>query len=282
MLKIDKKLRKLDNKIMQNRHISKRNQSGQVAVMVVLIVVIMLTVGLSLASRTTRDVRLSQQQAESTKVFNAAETGAEVALAYDFSTVTDTVSLPPESVSIDGVSVETTITPTNTLETIITQGEAMEVDLTGYAGSTLTIDWSKATSCEDSAGIIASIFYTQAGVTKVAHHAFTPNGCSSPNRTSDEFEQVGTAGTAPYYRKFAIPIPNGAGITPLFVRLKSVYKDAPIKIAAASLPHQMYSIRAKATNDQGAETRTVEVQRSLSTAPSFMDYAVYSGGDLIK
>ena len=54
---------------------SYKSQSGQIAVIVFLIMAILLVVGLSLATRTSQEIELAGQQEDTTRVFNAAETG---------------------------------------------------------------------------------------------------------------------------------------------------------------------------------------------------------------
>ena len=98
----------------------KKTQSGQVAIVILLIMVVLLTVGLSLASRTTQELFLSQQESESARVFNAAEVGIEDALSQDFDAITGTVTLNPTTVS--DVTTATTIQPVGTLETQLVQG----------------------------------------------------------------------------------------------------------------------------------------------------------------
>ena len=55
-------------------------EQGQVLLIIVLVMVVALTVGLSLASRSLIQVRTTGEQAESQKAFSAAEAGIEQAL----------------------------------------------------------------------------------------------------------------------------------------------------------------------------------------------------------
>lgn len=57
-----------------------RYNSGQILLVVVLSIVVALTVGLSIAARTISNVKISQQNEESQKAFQAAEAGIEKAL----------------------------------------------------------------------------------------------------------------------------------------------------------------------------------------------------------
>lgn len=57
-----------------------KNQSGQALLIIVLVMVVALTVGLSLASRTITNIRNTREQASSQKALSAAEAGIEQAI----------------------------------------------------------------------------------------------------------------------------------------------------------------------------------------------------------
>lgn len=237
--------------------------------------VVLLTVGLSLATRTTQEVFLSQQEAESARVFNAAETGIEEALSQDFSAISGTTTLP--SVNITDVSTATTIQPTNVLETQIPEGSAVHLNLDGYAGSTIDVQWSHETTCGPSASILATIYYEDGGERKITNEAFSPGDCRD-----DDFEVATTDPSGPYYRQRTIDLPTGPAVATLFARIRAVYNDTHIRVSGTNMPTQYFIIRAQADNDLGEESRTIEVGRTLSTAPSFMDYSLYSGTDITQ
>ncbi len=250
------------------------NQSGQVAIVIVLIMVVLLTIGLSLASRTTQEIFLSQQEAESARVFNAAESGIESALSQNFSALTGTETVTDPGIT--NVSTTTTITPQTTLETQITEGSTVHLDLSGNSpGSNITINWSLQSSCDNSASLIATTYYEDGGEIKAVHDAFGPVGCTGDRVTDGFVTEPSGAGGYSYSHTVILPSTG----TLKFMRIKAVYNDAPIQVIGAS-GTQFYVIRSAADNDLGDESRTIEVKRGLSTAPSFMDYAVYSGGTL--
>jgi len=253
-------------------------QSGQIAIVILLIMVVLLTVGLSLASRTTQEVFLSQQEAESTRVFNAAESGIENALSQDFSGISAETEL--NNVDADNVSVVTIITPQGVLETQVTEGSVVHLDLVGLAGGApIDIEWSRQSGCDASASLITSTYYVDAGTTKVEHQAFGPASPCSGSRNTDEFTQIALGtGSNGYTYSNTINIPANSQ----YMRIMAVYADTTIRVTGAEASNQFFVIRAEADNDLGDENRAIEVGRSLSTAPSFMDYAVYSGGALAQ
>ncbi|HEX7017370.1 MAG TPA: pilus assembly PilX N-terminal domain-containing protein [Patescibacteria group bacterium] len=249
----------------------KENQSGQIGVIILLMMVVLLTIGLSLASRSTQDLFLATQQAESTRVFNAAEAGIEEALstALDFEGAT----LEGSVGTIEDANVNYVIRKVNELETRLFEGVAVMVDVTGVSdGQQLVFDWSKTTT--DPASLVAVVYYDDAGTTRVRHY-----GLGGSNQ-GDGFTLASTGDFGGYTRRSTLTLQSGD----LFVRVWPIYNDTYIKVTGNgwTLPVQYYNVRSEAQNENGNETRIVEVNRTLSTAPSVMDYAVFSGTTLTK
>ncbi len=215
-------------------------QSGQIAIVILLIMVVLLTVGLSLASRTTQEVFLSQQEAESTRVFNAAESGIENALSQDFSGISAETSL--NNVDAENVSVVTIITPQGVLETQVTEGSVVHLDLVGLAGGApINIEWSRQTGCDASASLITSTYYDDAGTTKVVHEAFGPASPCSGSRNTDEFTQIAQGtGTNGYTYSNTVNIPANSQ----YMRIMAVYDDTTIRVTGAEASNQFFVIRA--------------------------------------
>lgn len=257
----------------QTQNTTKPNaQSGQVAVVVLLIMVVLLTIGLSLASRTTQEVFLSQQQSETARVFNAAESGVEEALSQDFASGQSEGSLV-----VDGVDVTYTVDTQNILDTLITEGMSAHIDLAGYAGN-VVIDWAQEAACADRASFVATIFYDDAGTLRAQHISFgPPTTCVNHN---DNFLQGSTLGGTPYFHRYTITAAN-LPANAQFMRLKPVYADADVLVSGGvGFPSQHNTIRSTASYSGGDEQRSIEVSRSLPAAPAFMDYALYSGGSI--
>lgn len=250
-------------------------ESGQVGVIILLTMTGMLTMGLSLASRTTQEALLSGKEAESTRVFNAAEQGIEEALSGDLDFVGDSYSNTLDSIS--GVGVNYSIEKVNVLETRLFEGISVSVDVTGASdGNDLQIDWSKVSDCnnEDPASLIASVYYDDSGVTRVRHEAIA--ACDN----SDGFTLGTIINQSGYRRRYDLPLQTDD----FLVRVKAIYGDTSIKISSGdfTMPVQYYAIRSEAANEESNETRIVEVNRTIKSAPSILDYAVYSGNTLVK
>jgi Tfp pilus assembly protein PilX len=264
------------------------NQSGQIGVIILLIMVVLLTIGLSVAARTTKEVRLAGQETESTRVFSAAELGVEKALATDLTTIPDvyrqTAAIPESNANLDY-----TITKMRNLQTHLFEGSSAVVNLLDSGASTpavnaLTINWGKNTNCtQNPAALVISIYSVDQAVvpprTAVRYRAITP--C---NTRSDSIPVSNTAGSNGFFRSMSLPIQANDRV----VRIKAVYADTDLYVTGTNggtptdLPVQYYNIRSTASNSLGNETRTVEVNRTLPVAPGILDFVVFSGTTVSK
>ena len=126
--------------------IHRESESGQIGIIVVLIMIVLLTIGLSLASRTTKQVALSTQEAESTRVFNAAEVGVEQALS-NLSFTGDSYTSSPIQPAGTNATVTYTINKQYKLEMQVFQGISASIQLTDSTHptppSSLHFDWSQ-------------------------------------------------------------------------------------------------------------------------------------------
>lgn len=246
----------------------KTNQAGQVGVIVLLIMVGLLTIGLSLAARTTQESFLSGKEAETARVFNAAEQGVETALSGE---------LTGGEIELNGITVDYTVEEVNRLQTRLFEAIPVSVDVTGCeTGDQLRIDWSQVDDCdnEDPASLVASVFQDNGGSTVVRHLAL--GACDR----GDGFLLANSINDQGYRRRYDLALETGD----FLVRIKPVYNDAEVNVYSSDfeLPIQSYEVRSEAEGQETDETRIVEVNSSRLTAPSILDYAVYSGSTLAK
>lgn len=257
-----------------------RNQSGQVGIIIILIMVVLLTFGLSIASRSTREVALSQQEEESNRVFNAAEAGVERALATDLNFQGESFDSGATNIPGTDSDLNYLITKNRVLETRLIEGATAMVqmqDNTNALPSRVYIDWSRATDCNSAtdkpASLIVSVYNVSASTSATVRH-LAYAGC---NRNDDI--PLGASGQNGYYRRADIATQPGDQ----FMRIKTVYNNTYLRVSGSTqLPTQAYDIRSEATSQLGNEARTVEVKRTLSVAPSVMDFALFSGTTLTK
>ena len=209
--------------------ISNNYQSGQVLLIVVLIMVTVLTVGLSLATRTITNLRVSQEEENSERAFSAAEAGIERSLVTRSQT-SGTFS--------NGTTYSTSVLKLAGVELLFNNGasilkdnpvDILLTDYPNYATSwsgNITFHWGSSTDvCSSSefgntAAALEIIVVSGTTANPVAtHYAVDP--CSS--RTSvNNFEYVNSSTSAlggmTFRNKKTITVNSG-----LLVRLIPLY-----------------------------------------------------------
>lgn len=249
-----------------------RNESGQVAVAILLILTVMLTIAVSTAVRTTEEVSLSTQQNEATRVFNAAEAGIDLALK-DGDFVDPAGSFGSYRVT-GTATVQWSVTPSSDYNDTVEEGKGVTINLENNT-SNVSVYWS---SVEDSpearASLLIAVYYDNAE-DSVEYFAV------GPSTRGDDF--VTPAGGGPNYN-FKFDVPFGS-VNPVAMRVIPVYEDTDLEVTGTNLPIQQHLIRSEAINEvQNAnfEKKVIEVTRTQPAPPVFMDYALYAKGGIIK
>lgn len=272
------------------RTTSRTAESGQVAVVILLVTIVLMTLGVSVITRTTQELRVTQQDAESSRVFNAAEAGVEDALSQDFSSITQPTTITPD-VGVADTDVSYTISPVNQLVADVKEGEVATVNIDGFTGNNVLIYWGKeSTACNNASIIISAYYAPSADDTRLAvrHETIAPSSCAR----GDGFTSASN-GSQGYHSLYTINLGNGAGGWGLranpserrFIRIRPVYADTSVMVSGqnlAPLPVQQHVIRSTGSNTAGGEKRVIEVQRKNTSLPGILDFALYSGGDILK
>lgn len=261
----------------------KDSQRGQIGIVILLLTVVLLTIGLSITSRTITDVRLSRQEEETSRAFDAAEAGIEDALRRDLSglaggTYDADIGACPGS---DCIEVDYQVQQEQSLATELNEGETVEVNLDGFAGSRVDIDWGYSgeqcslLSADPFASIVVAVFDSSGNVRRQPYSA---NGC---NR-GDSFSQSAGPGPAPYLLTVSQPV----NADDVYMRVRVVYSDTQIRIESANpgpfpLPPQFYRVHSEARTT-GEETRAVEVTQTNPAPPSIFDFVIFSNNNLVK
>jgi Tfp pilus assembly protein PilX len=254
-----------------------RSQSGQVGLIVLLIMVVMMTISVSVASRSVSELRIARQEEDSSRAFDVAETGIEEALG-ELNSIAGTLAVGDThtgSSDIGGTNLSYSVTKLNSLEARVESGQSVEINVAGVsAGAILNVEWSQNQSCPTAPAIEVAIYNEVGGVTQVRREAYTV--CDR----ADGFTLNSITGTDGYGAKVALAMQAGDTI----VRLKPLYAHSMIRVISEGnwLPEQSFVIASVGQNTVGKETRAVEVTRSLPAAPSVFDYVLFSGGTLTK
>jgi len=253
--------------------------SGQAALIVLLVVFVALGFGLSIISQSTTDVRISQQEEESSRAFNAAEAGIEEALKN--------ITIGSSNLIIDDdVQVNYTVTGETYLEGVYEENESAEIVL-GGTNNTLTINWVDGNSNDenpnDCVGVVAESGQTAASllITVIDNNSEISSrvglnacGLSGDNGMTDISNDPGGS----YFRTYDLAV-NASDIT---VRIRSIYNRTSLKIAGSTpLPVQTYKIDSTAQTPT-LESKAIEVSRTEPATPAVFDYVLFSGTNIIK
>ena len=284
----------------------KSKKSGQILILVLLIVVVSLAVGLSVASRNLTNLKISTQTEQSQRAFSAAEGGVEDVLSRLNTIKQDSQVLESGGldvpVDVGDIRATVNVKGRNVYETVdpIPLGEIAQINLvvnpstgTKYSGN-VTVEWLKN---DDPYSAIELTFicegsgsYDCAGSTVSGTYSQNRLAFSSDNRPPSEPEPQGfvvcpnspcsSAGTT-YKWKWSF---NTGGNVRL-MRIKSFDKPVRVRVSgeiANPLPTQIYEINYVAKTEIGI-TRKVQVTRTVLPAlPAVFDYVLYSEGDIVK
>lgn len=258
-----------------------RLPSGQVGLLLLVIMGVVVALIMSVASRSLSDTVLSRQERESSAAFAIAETGIENALNSlrqgtvppGIATLSDTTGL---------VSGQYAVSSQNSYTLYVREGETAHLDLTGYAGSSIIINWTKRNdnsedlSCTSEGSELApaalEITAVQESLATSSVSYYNASNCDLPGNGF----VLSSSGGTDYLSSVDFALPSSTTI----LRLKPIYAGATINVLAAGLSTQFYLIQSSAVG--GDAQKEIEVKRGLEAPPSIFDFAVFSGGTIVK
>jgi hypothetical protein len=292
----------------------KNNETGQILIVFLLVLVVGMAIALSIASRTIVDIRQTTTSDQSNKAYFAAEAGVEAALKQLQSGYLATVNLDFSSTS--NATTQATISTLDPLGGIyqipdqLLQDDVAQVALiTDFSNSSrdpssvlagdfsntngLNIYWQDSTV---SAAIEVTVVGTNGTTWSVAKYAFDKdnsrgnNFCSSGvqvnNTLTSEIETVTYNFRAQIPNFSSNSSPNCTSATdsltvkPVLARIRTLYNTTPIKVAVqgvgATLPTQGNVIVSTGKTDSGV-TRQLKVYRSFPSLPPIFDYVLFNG-----
>jgi len=274
-------------------------RGGQALVIVVIALGVMLTVGLSIASRSLTEVNVSTTQDESAEALSAAEAGLEGALGNVYTGEGETTGSLSSGASFTvdrtnigganvfvvpaGIAAGETVTlwltgpystyPTGTDDLMVCLGEGgadTAVELTGYyqtAAGTFVVKKGYDTNPGRAASTGFAVMDGANGCFAVT----TPKGSNfSYSATIDNFMSGGL-------------FPN-VNPTPVLVRARVLYNGSGeqpvgfVSVGSWSLPNQGDNVIS--TGQAGVATQKIAVTKLNPDTPPIFDDAVYSGSSL--
>lgn len=247
-------------------------QSGQVGIAVLLIMVVLSTIGISLATRTSQDIQSSRQTREATQTFSAAESALEEVLSQGQSYLDNTPS--GEYNKVENTTVNYTVGKSEALSTELLQGGVAQIDVsTSSPGNTVRVEWSTTADCALSPASLAVTIINNG--TPPSARSYSYAICDR----ADGFTLVNTPGTT-FRRQIDLSLIAGDR----YIRITPIYNDTRLLVNGLgwTLPTQEYVVNTVARNDLGRETKAIEVQRTIDYTPAIFDYALVSGTSILK
>ena len=267
---------------MQNKKLS-----GQVGLLLLVIVGVVVALVMSVASRSLSDTVLSRQERESSAAFSVAETGVENALSA--------LQNPNQGQQIGGALTDVggfvtgnyQVDNLTTYSLYLREGETAHLDLAGLTGP-VTIYWTRkgdasediSTCNEGSGGAPASIEVIamqelSSTVTRSYYNASTCGSLAGSNRFGSSLD-----GGNEYLSSISLTEPTDIPVGTTALRIKPIYTGATVAASGSGLDTQLYKIQSKAAG--GDAQKEIEVKRGLDAPPSIFDYAVFTAGSIVK
>lgn len=277
-----------------------RSNSGQVALISLLVLAVATTVGLAVISRGTTNVATTRNAEESTRAFSAAEAGIEEALLSGAagSSILDAVTGVKYSTTVATVSAAAN-TPftfpsrtmkgeTETLWLVAHNTDGTVVETPTYTSNSVDVCWSGGTPVP---AMVATVLYKESsdGSYAVAKGAIDPDTArSAVNNFSAPTASTGGCGDGTTVYKQTVTFSsldaliNPAVDTLIMLRLRPVYADTQIAVVPSmALPDQFNRIESVGETGSGT-TRKIVVIRKFDSPSSIFDAAVYSQGSFVQ
>lgn len=244
-------------------------QSGQIGLVVLLIMTTMLTVGIGAISRSTTDLRITRQELEASQAFNAAEAGVEAALGEIESGITFVDGEYANTITVDGdIPVNYNISEMRDFQTQVQENQTLFINVdrgVPYSGEELTITFARGQDgCSDNPASLVIKQYSRTGPVITQAHA-------KCNRDDGFIEPSGTVGI------FLRP-------DDVYVAVRPVYADTIVEGSTGggwTLPVQAYEIESRATLPETDETRVVVLHKTVEMPPDIFSYALVSGTTIL-
>lgn len=236
---------------------------GQALIAVLLILAVIMTVSLSIASRSTTEVSVSTAQEEAARALAAAEAGVEAKLG-GITTGSGSVGSNGSTYTVGLTDFGAVSTPL-VLPQLLASGESVSVNLDGYVPGTIGVCWGGT-----DASLETAYYYDDASSVVVARDYASPTGgCREAGYTDYNYMNVNVGGGPPK----------------LFLKLKLLgnsfarYQLVIVPTGGNNLPKQGDVITSVGL--AGDSARKVQVNKQ-DDRPDIFEAALFSGGSLSK
>lgn len=280
----------------------KSPKKGQITLIALLLGILGLTVGLSVASRSLTDLKQASYVDFGTKALAAAEAGAEYGFNQlslgnincgasplpDLVLPNATGPLGPlRQLQIQTVTYE--ICPgVGYVREDVGQDEVVEVDSTGFgAGGNFRVFWDGSAGKAKAVEVVV-IYSTDYSINRYAFNS-SGNAIANSNFSASDTTLSFPAG-CPSDTIFNNQVPMGVipsgkgGREALLVRVKPLGGPSTIQICGngSGLSPQTYDVTATATTTNNTVRRVLVTKKNFGSLPGVFDNVIFSGGDLRK
>lgn len=273
----------------------KQNSSGQALLIILLIMAVALTIGLSVISRSITDIRISQEQEESARVFSAAEAGLESLLATggapgtigDFTITTDTQPRGDSYFFIFPKAIVAGDTQTVWLVGHNSDGDP-DPGVAQFSGTRLDVFWGNEgtpSDQNDTPALEATIFYKLGDSFETIKYTSDPH---PTRRNQNNFSGSDlTINPSPIedkqfsFQRRILNLPTNMYV----LRLKLIYNEGTDHIlgvqgVGGTLPLQGNCYASTATSATTGISRKVEQCQFYPSLSGIFDYVLYSESSL--
>lgn len=257
--------------------------SAQIGIIVILITAAVLTFGLSVANRVVQENKVVVDRSDSIRTFNTAETGVDEALNQIYLYETgDITTLPSGDILPSDDYSQVSIATNDTYEGYLGQGESLRIDL-NTGGGDINLSWSK-TLCAINyrVGLLLTLLHTDAsGEYQSFYYLIGDEACLYSG--AQNFIDVDVDNAATYKYSYTLTIPALASTNAsLYIQTVGAGSDLQIAGSTNFISNAQYTIESLAKSENEVSYKTIEVDKSLPSAPGFMTFALFSGGTITK
>lgn len=252
---------------------------GQIGIIVILITAAVLTFGLSVANRVVQENKVVVDRSDSIRTFNTAETGIDEALNQIYLYETgDIATLPTGDISED-LNSQVSISSNQTFNGYLAQGESLRIDLNPTAGN-IDFSWSK-TRCASNhkVALLLTLLHLSGAEYQNYYYLIGDNDDNCLYSTQQNFidAELTAAATYKYYYRLAVP-----ALTNATLYIQTVGAGTDLEVSSGLISNAQYKIESLAKSENEVSYKTIEVNKSLPSAPGFMTFALFSGNNITK
>lgn len=290
-----------------------KKEKGQAVLVLILIMVIALTIGLSVASRLTTDIKISTQIEESQRAFSAAEAGIEYALSANLSagqseqkTIGNTsyaVRVSQIGGSSSPILFPASLESDEAYQIWFVNPEDLNTEV--YNSNSIRIlwgnpdpNWAAAENINKTPAIQVIIVYKDGSLYKFGKFALDPRtdrgnnfcyptgaNCSGvSNFKTDGSEEI-EGQKAQFSADLDLSRFRGASKILQLLRFKLLYSTTPQLAGIKPLGNGVLPVQGKeikSTGVSGKMTREVKVFEFNPSLPAIFDFSLFSAGSIEK